>query len=399
MKGKITKRAVESIRPSARDTFLWDTELKGFGCKVTPKGARVYVLQYSRAGRDRRVTLGRHGVDLTADEARLQASILRGQVAAGRDPAGERTAFRASPTLVTFAERYLAEHAWVKKKYRSAIGDEGNLRVHILPALGKLKICDISRADVARLHHSLRATPVAANRCLALLSTMMNLAEKWGLRADGTNPTRHVEKYPERKRERFLSDAELSRLGAELASSERAGVHPSVIAAIRLLIFTGCRRDEILKLQWDYVDFERGCLRLPDSKTGAKLVPLGAPALELLERLPRIKGNPYVLPGAVPGKHYVGLEKAWDRLRRRADLPDLRLHDLRHGFASTAAAMGESLLLIGSLLGHSDTTTTQRYAHLSSDPRRAAADRISGRLAAVLRAEPGEVVPLWPARK
>ncbi len=399
MKGKITKRAVESIRPSARDTFLWDTELKGFGCKVTPKGARVYVLQYSRAGRDRRVTLGRHGVDLTADEARLEASILRGQVAAGRDPGGERTAFRASPTLATFAERYLAEHAWVKKKHRSAIGDEGNLRVHILPAVGKLKICDINRADVARLHHSLRATPVAANRCLALLSTMMNLAEKWGLRADGTNPTRHVEKYPERKRERFLSDAELSRLGTELASSERAGVHPSVIAAIRLLIFTGCRRDEILKLQWDYVDFERGCLRLPDSKTGAKLVPLGAPALELLERLPRIKGNPYVLPGAVSGKHYVGLEKAWDRLRRRADLPDLRLHDLRHGFASTAAAMGESLLLIGSLLGHSDTTTTQRYAHLSSDPRRAAADRISGRLAAVLRAEPGEVVPLWPARK
>ena len=159
--------------------------------------------------------------------------------------------------------------------------------MHILPALGKLKICDITRADVARLHHSLRATPVAANRCLALLSTMMNLAEKWGLRADGTNPTRHIEKYPERKRERFLSDAELTRLGAELASSERAGVHPSVIVAIRLLIFTGCRRDEILKLQWDYVDFERGCLRLPDSKTGAKLVPLGAPALELLERLPR----------------------------------------------------------------------------------------------------------------
>lgn len=394
MKGKITKRAVESIQPALRDTFLWDTELPGFGCKITPKGARVYVLQYSRAGRDRRLTLGRHGIDLTSDEARREALRLRGEVAAGRDPGGERAAFKASPTLAIFAERYLAEHAWVKKKHRSAVGDQGNLRVHLLPAFGKLKICDITRADVARFHHSMRATPVAANRCLALLSTMMNLAEKWGLRADGTNPTRHVEKYPERRRERFLSDAELARLGAELANAARAGVHPSVIAAIRLLIFTGCRRDEILKLQWVDVDFERGCLRLPDSKTGAKLIPLGAPAIKLLQALPRVDGNPYVLPGAVPGKHYVGLEKAWARLRRRAGLPDVRLHDLRHGFASTAAAMGESLLLIGSLLGHSDVSTTQRYAHLSSDPRRAAADRISGRLAAVLRGEPGEVVPL-----
>ncbi len=399
MKIKLTKRSVESTRPGARDLFLWDTEISGFGCKVTPRGRRVFILQYWANGRARRVTLGRYGSDLTVDQARTRAKRVRGHVADGGDPAGARARARAMPTLASFAERYLAEHAELKKKPSSVESDKLNLRLHVLPALGHLRVGRITRADVARFHAAMKATPGAANRCLALLSKMFSLAESWGLRADGTNPTRHVEKYPENKMGRYLSNAELARLGDVLAMADKAGEHPSVVAAIRLLVFTGCRRAEVLTLKWEYVDFERGCLDLPDSKTGAKTIPLGAPALKLLAGLPRVEGNPYVLPGKRPKSHFVAIEKAWQQLRATAGLQGVRLHDLRHSYAAMGAGLGESLHMIGSLLGHSQPGTTQRYAHLSEDPRRAAADRISGHIAAAMAGKSGEVVPLHPDRK
>ena len=184
---------------------------------------------------------------------------------------------------------------------------------------------------------------------------------------------------------RFLSDEELGRLGGALRVSEQLGEHPSTTAAVKLLLLTGCRRGEILKLTWEEVDLDRRCLRLSDSKSGRKLVPLGAAAVVLLEQLPRLDGNPYVLPGTVANKHFVGLEKAWQRIRRRAGLDDVRLHDLRHNFASIAAGMGESLVVIGSLLGHADTASTARYAHLAPNPRQAAANRIAERLEAAIQ--------------
>ncbi len=398
MKVKLTKRAADSAKLGERDLFLWDSVLPGFGLKVTPKGRRVFVLQYWVNGRARRVTLGLYGAELTVDQARAKARNLRGQVAAGGDPAAERARVRAIPTLAEFAERYMAEHAAVKKKPRSYEGDALNLRLHVLPTLGRLRLDQVTRADVARFHAGMRDRPFQANRCLALLSMMFTLAEAWGVQPDGSNPTRHVQKYPERKVERYLSDAELARLGGALEDAANTGEHPSVIAAIRLLIFTGCRRDEILKLRWEYVDFERGCLNLPESKTGAKVVPLGAPALELLAKLPRNDGNPYVLPGKVPGKHFVGIQKAWERLRAQAGLSDVRLNDLRHTHASVGAAAGESLLVIGALLGHQQQATTQRYAHLSDDPVRAAAERIDEHLEAALKGRLGEVVPLKSER-
>ena len=442
MKIKLTKRSIEAAKPGARDLFLWDTEVSGFGCKVTPKGRRVFILQYWANGRARRITLGRYGSDLTVEQARTKARRLRGQVADGGDPAADRADARAMPTLAAFSKRYLVEHAEVKKKPSSVESDERNLRLHVLPALGHLRMDRIARADVARFHAAMKDKPGAATRCLALLSKMFSLAENWGLRADGTSPTRHVEAYPGRKMERYLSNAEFALLGDVLAVAAKVGEHPSVVAAIRLLVFTGCRRAEILTLKWEYVDFERGCLDLPDSKTGAKTVPLGAPALELLAGLPRVEGNPYVLPGRYPKTHFVAIETAWQRLRAMAtvriwadhpdaqvsglvesltaklgraptcdecrkaaefDLPtgllDVRLHDLRHSYAAMGAGLGESLHMIGSLLGHSLPSTTQRYAHLSDDPRRAAADRISGHLAAAMAGKSGEVVPLRPGRK
>jgi integrase len=237
-------------------------------------------------------------------------------------------------------------------------------------------------------------TPIRANRCLALLSTMLNYAERKGLLPPGANPCRHVERFPERQRERFLSEAEIARLGAVLTEAAQLGEHASVVAALRLLIFTGCRLGEILTLQWDDVDTERGCLRLRDSKSGPRGVTLGAPALEVLAGLSRLDGNPYVLPGARDGGHYVALQKAWRRLRAKAKLDDVRIHDLRHSFASVGAGSGESLLIIGRLLGHSQASTTERYAHLADDPVRAAADRIGARIAAAMRGGKAEVVAL-----
>lgn len=238
MRMKLTKRTVEAIAVGDADVLLWDDTLRGFGVKVTPKGVRVYVLQYSFGGRSRRVTIGRHG-ELTVEEARRKALGLRAAVANGSDPAGVRATDRAVPLLAEFAQRYLSEHAAVKKKPLSLAADERNLRNHILPAMGRLKVSAITRADVVRFHQSMKAKPGAANRCLALLSKMFNLAEKWGIRPDGTNPCRHVEKYPERSLERFLSLAELARLGAALREAEEKGEHPSVIGALRLLTLTG----------------------------------------------------------------------------------------------------------------------------------------------------------------
>ena len=227
MRGRITKRLVDAMKPAARDTFVWDELTPGFGLKVTPKGRRIYVLQWERAGVPRRYTIGRHGLPgpsglpWTPDTAREEAVRLLGVVAAGGDPAEAKQEAKAEPTLKEFAARYLAEHAKVKKKPRSANEDERLLEKRLLPALGRRKLASISRADVQRLHLEMREAPYAANRALALLSKMMNLGEAWGLRPDGSNPCRHVQRFKEARRERFLSEEELSRLGKVLAAAER----------------------------------------------------------------------------------------------------------------------------------------------------------------------------------
>lgn len=392
MRTKLTKRLIDGALPSATTAFLWDEALPGFGVKIEPSGHRTFVLQYSHGDRSRRLKLGRVG-DLTLDEARREAQRLRGQVALGRDPGAERTVARQAPTLRAFAERYLSEHARLKKRPRSVLEDERNLRLHLLPVLGARKVIDVDRADVARLHSAMSGTPIAANRCLALLSHMLTMAERWDLRPVGSNPARGVQHFRERHRTRFLSDAELGRLGLVLAEAEAAGEHPSAIAALRLLLLTGARRNEILMLKWQEVDLDRRCLRLPESKTGPKTIPLGAAALELLSNLPRIEGNPYVLPGERPGRPYNSLQQAWARLRQRAGLVDVHLHDLRHSFAALGAGAGESLLVLGALLGHTGPQMTARYAHLADDPLRSAADRIAGRVAAALSRSTAEDVP------
>jgi integrase len=227
------------------------------------------------------------------------------------------------------------------------------------------------------------ATPVLANRVRALLSTMLSLAMLWGIRKDPINPARLVQKFPEKSRERFLSEEELKRLGRILLDLEHTSAEPwQAIAAIRLLLFTGARKSEILSLRWDFIDYDNSVLLLPKSKTGRKTIYLTATVLGILASLPRKKGCPWVLPSrlADPNRHFDGVGHVWERVREKAGLPDVRLHDLRHTFASKGVGLGVGIPIIGGLLGHKNPTTTAKYAHLAADPLRAANDRIADRL-------------------
>jgi integrase len=387
MRGKITKRSVDALKATAdgAEAVLWDTELKGFGARVQRGGAKSYVLHYRAGGGRgaplRKLTIGRHGSPWTPETARKEAKTLLGMIEDGADPAADKMARREAPTIAELAERFLAEHAEAKRKGSTAAEYRRLLDKIILPALGKRKVADVTRADVTKLHHANRAAPYQANRVLAVLSKMFNLAERWGLRPDGSNPCRHVEKFAERKRERMLSPAELARLGNALAAHDGS---PYAVAAVKLLVFTGARLGEVLGLKWEWIDFERGEARLPDSKTGAKTLHLPPPALAVLAGLPRLDGNPYVIAGAKEGAALVNLEKPWRAIRQPAGLDDVRLHDLRHAFASVAASSGMGLPIIGKMLGHSQPATTARYAHLASDPVKAAAAAVASKIAAAM---------------
>ena len=387
MRGKVTKRSVDTLKltADAAEVTLWDSELKGFGVRLQRGGAKSYVLHYRvGAGRGaplRKLTIGRHGSPWTPETARHEARRQLGRVENGADPVAEKIARKEAPTMAELTKRFLAEHAEAKRKVSTADEYRRLLDKVIVPALGDRKVADVARADITKLHHANRAAPYQANRLLAILSKMFNLAERWGLRPDGSNPCRHVEKFAERKRERMLSRVELGRLGDALASFNFS---PYAAAAVKLLVFTGARLGEVLGLRWDWIDFDRGEARLPDSKTGAKTLHLPPPAIAVLAELPRLDGNPYVIAGQKEGAALVNLEKPWRAIRKAAGLDDVRLHDLRHAFASVAASSGMGLPIIGKMLGHSQPATTARYAHLESDPVKAAAAVVAGRIAAAM---------------
>jgi len=376
---KLTKKIVESTSPQDKDIILWDSEISGFLCKVTPAGKKSYFLYYrTQDRRQRRPKIGDHGV-MTCEQARSIAQLWLLEVSQGKDPSAEKQDLRAMPTLKELANQYMTEHA-SRKKESSRKGDQVLWKKHILPVLGALKVSSIDRSDIAKLHHSLQFLPIAANRVLSLLSKALNLAELWGYRPNHSNPCLHIKKYTEQKRERFLSQDEIAKLMNVLEEEEKNSQNPWTIYAIRLLLITGCRLNEILTLKWEEVDFSNQYLRLSDSKTGKKLVYLSTTAIDILKSVPQVVDNPYVICGEKKGAHLINLQKPWRRIRAKAGLDDVRIHDLRHTFASIAASNGLSLPIIGALLGHKQTQTTARYAHLIGQSLLEASEKISGKI-------------------
>ena len=373
---KITKRTVDRIIGDGTDKFYWDNDLPGFGLRVRASGRKYYVVQFRANGRLRRMTLGRHGA-VAPDTARRRAMALISDAAGGKDPATLRDESRKAATMKVLGQRFLEEYVPVHCKPSTAYEYNRSVKFFIDPKIGTRKVVDIQRSDISELHHSMRETPYQANRTLGVLSKMFNLAELWGLRTDGSNPCLHVKRYKEEKRERFLSADEFNRLGRVLDEILEDGSESrSAVVAIRLLMLTGCRLSEIQKLRWEHVDLDAGELRLPDTKTGGRAVPLAPSAVRLLTSLPRDKDNPWVIAGRKPGSHLTDLQHPWRRIRERAKLDGVRIHDLRHSFASRALALGEGLPMIGKLLGHTQVQTTARYAHLARDTVKASAARI-----------------------
>lgn len=413
---KITKRTVDALRPKTegRDQWLWDTSdgaLKGFGVRMKPSGAASYLVQYrTKEGRTRRLVLGRLG-EMTPDQARECAKEKLCAVRQGTDPSAERKSARQSITVSELCEIYLREGC-ATKKASTLETDKGRITRHIKPLIGNKIAASVTRADVEKARDAIASGRTKADvktkkrgraivdggkgtatRTIGLLGGIFSFAVTRGVRPD--NPVRGVKRFPDRRNERFLSPIELARLGAALTEAESSlGIQTVAAAAIRLLVLTGCRKGEILTAKWDYVSFEHGVLALPDSKTGHKIIPLGAPARELLAKLPRVNGNPYVLPSVRGDGHLVDLSEPWAMICKAADLPGLRIHDLRHSFASVGASGGDGLVVVGKLLGHKDAKTTARYAHLAPDPLRDAADRISSRIAASMRGNETHGLPV-----
>jgi integrase len=431
----ITKRLVNRLKPSDAEYFAWDGKLVGFGLRVQPTGARTYVVKYrpgsGRGAPTKRVTLGRVGT-LTPDEARTLARKTLAAVAHGSDPAALRAVERRASTLRELTEIFLAEHVNAKRKPTTATHYRSLLEKIVLPELGSRKAEQVTTSDLARLHAKMRDRPYQGNRMLEVVGSLYSFAGKRKILPLGFNPARGIEHYPEKRRERFLTADELARLGDAVREAETVGLPYEIdgtkptakhapkeahrrtkigahaAAAIRLLIFTGARLREILHLKWEHVDFERGLLLLPDSKTGKKAIVLNAPSLAILVNLPRI--GAYVIAGQAIGtdgdKPRSDLNRPWRAIVKRAGLTKLRIHDLRHTHASVGAGLGLGLPIIGKLLGHTQPSTTARYAHLDSDPLRRASERIGSRLAAAmgdlktrLDAEVLEMEAVRPGRK
>jgi integrase len=381
---KLTKRTADLAAAGDKLAAIWDEELRGFGLRVYPNSRKVYVVKCRIKGQQRFITLGQHG-PVTADQARTRAYNILSEAKNGRDPAKELDQARKAPTMKGLGERFLKEHVAVRCKPSTQYEYKRSVELFINPKLGTRKVTDIERRDIAELHHSFSHIPYQANRTLGVLSKMFNLAEVWGLRPDGSNPCLHVKKYPEQKRERFLSPEEFAALGKALREVEAEGSETqSAVDAIRLLMLTGCRLGEIMTLKWNYVDLKARELRLPDSKTGAKIVHFGKTAADVLKGIKKIEDNPYVITGKKEGSRLTDLQHPWRRIRAKAGLDDVRIHDLRHSYASGALALGEGLPMIGKLLGHTQVQTTARYAHLANDPVKTAAGRVSDTIGAAM---------------
>ena len=363
-KSRITISVINEMNPGQ---VVWDSELSGFGVRKQSR-AVSYILKTRINGRQKWVTIGKHGSPWTPGTARKEAVILMREASVGHDVTAIRKAKQEKINLEQLAAEFEEDHI-EKLKPKSRHEYKRIIKQYIVPTLGNRQVEVITKGDVSKLHRKRAHTPRMANLIISILSKMMSWAEEYGYRQEGTNPCKGIKKYRETKRQRYLSIQELSRLGSAIREAEEENLIGTFAAtAIRLLIFTGARQGEILNLKWEYVDMPRKRLWLPDSKTGQKAISLNEQAIEELKSLPRLNNNPHVIVGHRIGRHLVNISKPWIIVRDKAGLKDVRMHDLRHSFASVAVASGASLPMIGKLLGHTQTQTTARYAHLADEP-------------------------------
>ncbi len=389
----ITKSVVDGMKP---DEIIWDTKLIGFGVRFQRRD-KVFVYKCRIGNRQRWFAIGKYGEPWTVAEAENRVKVIQGDIAKDLDPAAIRDERVSNPTLRQAGAIFL-ETVVSKRRKGTQILYHDFLNRLIYPKLGEVKVAQIKFSDIAILHYALRNTPITANRVVASLSALFSWCEKCGLRPRNSNPVQGVERFPEKSKERFLSSRELGRLGITLARAERNNTESIfVLAAIRLLIFTGCRRNEILELQWKDIIFEIAMLLPPETKTGARPVYLSAPALSLLAGLLKVSKNPFVIVGDKEGQRLVNLRKPWLRICKVARLRDVRIHDLRHSFASVGVNGGASLPIIGKLLGHAKSSTTEKYSHLAADPVRAVNEAMGSQIAAMLSGRKAEIVSIRPA--
>lgn len=370
---KITKRFVDSIIPDTEKTLkFWDSELKGFGLIVLPSGRQTYCVEYRNEDRvKKRLKLGVHG-PITTEQARELAKQRLGQVAHGEDPAKDKKHMNMLVTIEDLAQNYLERHGY-KKRPKSLYEDEKLLKNVILPTLGCLKVPYVTRRDIEALHKSFQDRPYQANRALALLSKMFSLAVSWDWRE--TNPVLGIERYQEEKRDRWLDQEELDRMWEVL---EQYPANPTAYI-FKFLLLTGARKGEALGAKWDQFDLEKGVWTKPSHMTKQKKkehLPLSEKTIELLYALKKItpQGSSYLFPGRIPGEPIKEIKTLWNTILKKAGLENVRVHDLRHTHASHLVSSGLSLSIVGKLLGHTQASTTQRYAHLADEPLRQAAE-------------------------
>lgn len=418
MRGRITKRAVDQVQSSEKEVWLWDAALRGFGLRVTPNGAKTYWVQYRMGGRGtttKKVKIGVHGSPWTPDQARTEAETLLAKVAQGVDPAAERKETLAKAfTMSELADRYVTQHLQVKNK-ESTQKEFGRLVERIIkPELGSMAVVAVTRGDISALHHKLKDTPRQANLALAVLSKMFSLAEVWGFRPDFSNPCHLVERYKENARDRFLSNSEVERLGLTLAQMEADfAINESVANTVRLLLLTGCRLGEVRALRWNDVDLDTGALRIRDTKNGTpRAHPVGALAMAFLAELPRT--SEWVFPAVTDAQKCLPeatVENGWKRIRERAGLDGVHIHDLRHTVGTYAGQTNANAFMVRDKLGQKTLAMTGRYVNKDADPLRELSDKIEGRIMAAMKAgadaaagkaaDQNKVVPLptGPRRK
>ena len=413
-RAKLTAKLIDATQPEAKRFVLWDTEKKGFGIRIETSGLKSFIVRYrsgegGRKAPRREMVIGRYG-NWTPEKARKEAGTVLNAVDAGNDPANIRQNKRKELNVAELCDLYLKDGIHDKKASTLAI-DKGRIERHIKPLIGNKMVTEIDQSDIRKFMRDVAAGKTAADiktkfrgraiveggkgtasRTVGLLGGIFSFAVHEKLRTD--NPVRGVKRYADNKGERFLSSVELAKLGEAIRAVEALGANKMALTIIRLLTFTGARKSEIKNLKWPEIDFERSSLRLGDSKTGAKVIPLGPPSLAILTALEQREGSEWVFPAESGVSSFQGTEKVWRKVKTQADLPKLRLHDLRHSFASVGLAGGDNLAIIGKLLGHADVKTTSRYAHLSDDPVQQAVTRISNSIAAALDGKSGEVVKL-----